>query len=60
MGRLHLNKIEHTVQPRVKTQSPHLFKDYRNTELTRSLCVYVDGLRNNTDMMDRTRCLHGL
>ena len=47
-----------TVQLKQKMQSPCLIKDYRNAELTRSLCVYVDGSRNNMDMMDRTRCLH--
>ena len=47
-----------TVQLKRKTQSPCLFKDYRNAELTRSPCVYVDGPRNNMDMTDRTRCLH--
>jgi hypothetical protein len=34
---------EDTVQLKQKTQSPCLIKDYRNAELTRSLCVYVDG-----------------
>ena len=33
--------VQHTVQPRGKTQSPRLFNDYRNAELTRSPCVYV-------------------
>jgi hypothetical protein len=47
-----------TVQPREKTQNLRLFKDYRNAELMRSLCVYVDGPQNNMDMTDRTRCLH--
>jgi hypothetical protein len=37
----------HTVKLKRKTQSPCLIKDYRNAELTRSLCVYVDGPRNN-------------
>jgi hypothetical protein len=41
-----------------KTQSLCLIKDYRNAELTRSPCVYVDGPWNNMDMTDRTRCLH--
>ena len=47
-----------TVQFKRKTQSLCLFKDYRNAELTKSPCVYVDGPRNNMDMMDRMRCLH--
>ena len=46
-----------TVQLKRKTQSPCLFKDYRNAKLTRSPCVYMDGPRNNMDMTDRTRCL---
>jgi hypothetical protein len=50
--------LVHTVQLKRKTQSPCLIKDYRNVELTRSLCVYVDGPRNNMDMTDRTQCLH--
>ena len=50
--------LVHTVQLKRKTQSPCLIKDYRNAELTRSLCVYVDGPRNNMDMTDRTRCFH--
>ena len=57
-----INKIRnlyiHTVQLKQKTQSPCLIKDYRKAELTRDPCVYVDGLRNNMDMTDRTRCLH--
>ena len=48
----------YTVQLKRKTQSPCLIKDFRNAKLTRSPCVYVDGLRNNMDMTDRTRCLH--
>jgi len=48
----------YTVQLKGKTQSPRLFKDYRNAELTRSPCVYMDGPRNNMDMTDGTRCLH--
>ena len=47
----------YTVQLKRKTQSPCFIKDYRNAELTRSPCVYVDGLRNNMDMTDKTRCL---
>ena len=47
--------FSNSVQLKRKTQSPCLIKDYRNAELTRSLCVYVDGRRNNMDMTDRTR-----
>ena len=34
-----------TVQPRRKTQSSRLFKDYHNTELTRNMCVYMESVK---------------
>ena len=57
VGRVNL-RMDLYMQLKRKTQSPCLIKDYRNAELTRSPCVYVDGSRNYMDMMDRTRCLH--
>ena len=53
-----VTKSQFTVKLKQKMQSPCLIKDYRNAEITRSLCVYVDGPRNNMDMTDRTQCLH--